>query len=66
MANKVFNTRLQQKRATQAQWEATSGFIPLAGEIIIYEPDSNYNYPRMKVGDGVHTIAALPQGRTEF
>lgn len=60
MANKVFNTRLQQKRATQAQWEAASSFIPLAGEIIIYEPDGNYNYPRMKVGDGTHTVAALP------
>ena len=60
MAEKTFMTRMQQKRATEAQWNEKVNFIPLAGEIIVYEPDGNYNYPRIKVGDGAHTIAALP------
>ena len=60
MAEKKLKTRIQMKHDTAEHWEQATNFIPLMGEIIIYEPDSNYNYFRVKVGDGTHTVAALP------
>ena len=33
--------------------------IPKIGEIIIYDIDDNYNYARLKIGDGVRTINDL-------
>ena len=56
MADKTLNNiRIQNKHKTSAQWDQSSDFIPLAGEIIIYD-DLN----KMKIGDGVTTIANLP------
>ena len=31
------NTRIQLKRDTTAHWNQATGFIPLPGEVIIYE-----------------------------
>lgn len=57
------NTRIQNKHDTEANWttagNASSPFIPFKGEIIIYDPDSNYSYPRVKVGDGSTSINNL-------
>ena len=60
MANKTVKTRIQGKHDTAANWAKATSFIPLAGEIIIYEPDSTYTYARTKIGDGVRTVSALP------
>lgn len=32
----------------------------MASEIIVYDPDENYDYPRIKIGDGKTNINALP------
>ena len=47
--------RFQQKHDTEANWLLATNFAPLAGELIIYDADENYDYPRFKVGiwDGV-------------
>jgi hypothetical protein len=37
-----------------------TNFIPLASEIIVYDVDENYDYPRIKIGDGVNNINTLP------
>lgn len=55
----TFETRIQLKTDTQANWDASS-IVPLAGEIIIYSADSTHNYSRLKVGDGVTTVPRLP------
>ena len=59
-----FNTRITHKHDTEANWNtasrATKPFIPLLGEIIFYDADSNYNYVRMKIGNGIDTAEALP------
>lgn len=60
MANKTLNARIVQKHDTQVNWEKATGFIPKAGEIIIYDADENYSYPRIKVGDGENYINQLP------
>lgn len=56
--SKTINTRIKQKHATETEW-LTSSLIPLDGEIIIYDEDTNYNYKRIKVGDGISTVSAL-------
>jgi len=35
-------------------------FTPLKGEIIIYSKDENYDYDRIKIGDGISNVNSLP------
>ena len=60
MAEKVVKTRIQQKHDIEANWNKATNFIPLAGEMIVYDVDSNYSYERFKIGDGTSTVTALP------
>ena len=61
MANtKDFYTRIQNKHDTEENWNNNSSFIPMQGEIIIYDIDENYNYERMKIGDGNTSVINLP------
>lgn len=57
---KTIKTRIQMKHDTQANWDKATGFIPRAGEIIIYDVDSNYAYPRIKIGNGTTAVPSLP------
>lgn len=59
MSNKI-NTRIQLKHDTEANWKKATNFIPLAGEVIIYDKDSSHNYVRYKIGDGTTKINNLP------
>lgn len=59
MANKI-NTRIQLKHDIEANWLQATGFTPLDGELIIYDKDDNYSYERVKMGDGVTNVNALP------
>lgn len=52
-------SRIQLKHDTAAHWELATNFIPKAGEIIIYDADSD-NPVRYKIGDGVTGVNALP------
>ena len=68
MANiKHLKSRFQQKHDVEANWliagepgENKTPFIPMVGEIIVYDADENHNYPRFKIGDGVTTVTLLP------
>lgn len=53
MPEKKIKTRIQHKHDVAANWDNAVNFIPLAGELIIYDPDESHTYPRFKVGDGV-------------
>ena len=55
----MINTRIQNKHDVEANWN-NSSLIPMAGEIIVYDRDDNYNYERFKIGDGITNINALP------
>ena len=60
MNEKMFNTRIIHKHDTEANWLLVEEhFIPKAGEIIIYDPDNEHNYSRIKIGDGVSNIGKL-------
>lgn len=65
--------RIQNKHDTEANWlksvykngDPAQGllsnpFIPLAGELIIYDPDNIHARPRTKYGDGTHNVVELP------
>lgn len=56
---KQIKARFQQKHDIEANWNLAVNFIPKAGEIIIYDPDANYNYSRLKIGDGVTSVNQL-------
>lgn len=60
MGRVEINTRVINKHDTEANWNSHPSFIPDKSEIIVYDKDDNYNYPRVKIGDGVTTIVALP------
>lgn len=56
MANMAkYNARVVQKHDTKANWDKATNFIPLPGEIIVYD-----DLDRIKIGDGVTTVVNLP------
>lgn len=44
----------------ESEWESFKNWKPEAGEFIVYDPDDIYDYPRIKMGDGVKTLGKLP------
>ena len=57
---KNMNTRIQHKHDIEANWNKALNFIPKKGELIVYDPDENYNYSRVKIGDGIRKVNDLP------
>ena len=53
--SKILQTRVQNKHDIEANWNLATNFIPLAGEIIIYD-DLN----QIKMGDGHTYLSELP------
>lgn len=51
---KQVKTRIQQKHDTSANWGKATSFVPLKGEIVVYD-----DLGRIKVGDGTKTVANL-------
>ena len=60
MANIPIKGRMLQKHDIEANWLKATNFIPMQGEIIVYDIDSNYAYERFKIGDGIKTVNNLP------
>lgn len=60
MANKNIYSRVQQKHDIEANWNKAVNFIPMIGELIVYDTDDNYDYERIKIGDGATTVINLP------
>ena len=66
MPNKNILSRVRNKHDTQANWEKATNFVPLEGELIIYDVDTTNPIPRFKVGDGVKNVNDLPFGEGKF
>ena len=60
MNEKMFNTRIIHKHDIEANWNKAVNFIPMQGEIIVYDIDETYNYERVKIGDGITKVNSLP------
>jgi hypothetical protein len=58
-SNASMKARITFLHNTEADWLKLD-FIPKAGELIIYDEDEKYNYPRVKIGDGSHSLKNLP------
>lgn len=54
------NTRVQHKHDIEENWNTATDFIPLLGELIIYDIDDTHKEIRLKEGDGVTKINSLP------
>lgn len=56
MANVVkYNARVAMKHDTSEHWALATNFIPLAGEIIVYD-----DLKKIKIGDGITNVKELP------
>lgn len=60
MSEKTLKSRIVHKHDIEANWLKATNFIPKQGEIIVYDVDANYNYERMKIGDGKTVVSSLP------
>jgi hypothetical protein len=60
MTDKVLNTRVINKHDTETNWLKATTFTPKQGEVIVYDIDANYNYERIKIGDGTRNVNNLP------
>ena len=54
MANKTFQGRIIQKHDTEANWKKATNFVPLKGEIIVYD-----DLKKIKIGDGITKVGNL-------
>ena len=52
--------RVSQLHKTAAEWAKFANWVPEAGEFIIYDPDNEFEYARVKVGDGRTNLQTLP------
>ena len=65
-ANNTIKTRIRLKSDTEANWnkagprDGSAGFVPLQGELIVYNPDATHPFSRLKVGDGSTNVVNLP------
>ena len=57
---KRVKSRVINKHETEANWKKAVNFIPEQAEHIVYDIDENYNYERLKIGDGVTPVNDLP------
>ena len=60
MSYNYLDARVQLKVDTEANWATHASFVPLLGEVVVYSADATHSYPRLKVGNGINTIATLP------
>ena len=56
----IMKSRIIFKHDTEANWNQATNFIPKKGELILYDPDTTYDYTRIKIGDGSNVVSDLP------
>ena len=57
MATNTLKTRIQHKNGLPAEWEQATNFVPLKGELIVY---NDATAPKIKIGDGSTLVGNLP------
>jgi hypothetical protein len=60
MADKKLIGRIVHKHDIQANWEKATNFVPMKGELIVYDIDDTHDYERIKIGDGKTLVSELP------
>ena len=52
--------RVSQLYKTEAEWSGLPDFVPFKGEFVIFSPDKQHSYARLKIGDGSTPLKNLP------
>ena len=60
MKDSNMKARISQLHKTEAQWALMTNFVPLPGELIIFDPDNQNKQARLKIGDGSTPLKNLP------
>lgn len=60
MTEKQILSRIIQKHDIETNWNKATNFVPMRGELIVYDIDANYDYERLKIGDGTTSVVDLP------
>ena len=60
MTEKQIKSRTTHKHDVEVNWKKATNFIPLAGEIIVYDTDDTHSQIRLKMGDGETKVNDLP------
>ena len=59
MSERRLNSRIIHKHDTAENW-LKSSFIPLKGELVVFDIDNDCPYERIKIGDGETLVSLLP------
>lgn len=59
MSEKRLKTRIVHKHDTEANWAKAINFVPMEGEIVVYDADDKNAVPRFKIGNGTTNINGL-------
>ena len=59
MSERPLKTRIKNKHDIESNWKLATNFVPLNGEIIIYDEDDTHIYKRLKIGDGTTNVNSL-------
>ena len=59
MSDTSMKARICQLHKTESEWNKLSDFVPLQGELIIFDPDRQHRYARIKIGDGKSKLQSL-------
>lgn len=60
MGERNLKSRIIHLHDTEANWNLKADFIPKIGEFVVYDKDINFDYERVKIGDGTTTLQNLP------
>jgi hypothetical protein len=78
MNEKMLRARIQHKHKTEAEWYLDvytavgstelreNPFVPLGGELIIFDKDATHEFDRFKFGDGETNVMELPFASTSM
>lgn len=51
---------IDNEMGTKENVEGARSFVPQKGEAIIFEPDNEHSFSRLKIGDGITNVLSLP------
>ncbi len=60
MKDTSMKARICMLHKTETEWNKLPDFIPLQGELIVFDQDRQHRYARVKIGDGVTKLQKLP------
>lgn len=61
LPDRIFNVRIKLRNDSHINWnKKAETFVPMDGEIVIYDVDDSHDFQMIKIGDGITTLGKLP------